>query len=398
MNNFFKQLNTEAQNIRMTHAERSLMKERLLAEMHGLTPSPFATPSPYFSFVMPAWPVGRPRVMVPALVLVLIVVGGGAAYAAEGALPGDLLYPVKVNINEPVRSALAFSDESKADVHAALAVRRMQEAETLAADGQLTVAAKAELATNFDAQASEVQRIAAVVEEKDPVAAADISARFASNVAAHGAVIARLGLNSKDTTTRRESGDLAVRFEKHGQKVASANPSTAAMHVEGASAIAGGIAKFAAPSTLAPTNAARVEDTDDVITKNLTDKTLDILAETDVQLHALSNVLGASTTARVQLRISDVRDRAEGTHAEGDAATARCVAAQALTDASTIRAFLQAQQRAKTDILPQVFDLNDGAGGAASVSQHKDEKHGQHDIVPVSVAPTPVTLPATNGL
>src|ERR1700741_4911337 len=42
---------------------------------------------------------------------VALPVGGGASYAAEGTVPGDALYPVKVHVNEKVKSFIAVSDE-----------------------------------------------------------------------------------------------------------------------------------------------------------------------------------------------------------------------------------------------------------------------------------------------
>src|SRR3989338_6446139 len=47
--------------------------------------------------------------MTIALIIALLI-GGGTSFAAEGAVPGDVLYPVKVNINEEIRGVVAFSD------------------------------------------------------------------------------------------------------------------------------------------------------------------------------------------------------------------------------------------------------------------------------------------------
>src|SRR3990167_7091842 len=125
MNTFSSNIQKEARKIGLTSGERESMRLRLEGVMQadhlaGGGPSP----SPYFSFV-------TPRFAVPVLVLIIVVGGGGISYAAEGTLPGDLLYPVKITVNESVRGALAFSAASKAEWHATAAERRMVEVETL---------------------------------------------------------------------------------------------------------------------------------------------------------------------------------------------------------------------------------------------------------------------------
>lgn len=69
--------------------------------------------------------------------LILFTAGGGISYAAEGSLPGDTLYPVKVHVNEKVQSALALSDESEARLQTRLVERRLHEAESLAENNEL---------------------------------------------------------------------------------------------------------------------------------------------------------------------------------------------------------------------------------------------------------------------
>jgi hypothetical protein len=46
--------------------------------------------------------------------VIALTAGGSVSYAAEGAVPGDTLYPIKVGINEQVRSAVAVSNEAEA--------------------------------------------------------------------------------------------------------------------------------------------------------------------------------------------------------------------------------------------------------------------------------------------
>ena len=58
----------------------------------------------------------------------------GVAYAADGALPGDVLYPLDQEI-EQLQLALSPSAEHRTDLLLAMAGERLQEAEDLAAQG-----------------------------------------------------------------------------------------------------------------------------------------------------------------------------------------------------------------------------------------------------------------------
>jgi hypothetical protein len=86
---------------------------------------------------------------VAALALVLAV-GVGTSYAAQDALPGDALYGIKINVNEPVQGSLATSPSAQADWNTELAQRRLAEAATLAAEGKLTPSAESSVAAGLD--------------------------------------------------------------------------------------------------------------------------------------------------------------------------------------------------------------------------------------------------------
>ena len=71
---------------------------------------------------------------IPIMALFLLVIGAGTASAAEGALPDNPpLYFIKTNITEPIRRAMALTPKAKAEVETAITVRRLQEAEAMAA-------------------------------------------------------------------------------------------------------------------------------------------------------------------------------------------------------------------------------------------------------------------------
>lgn len=87
--------------------------------------------------------------MTAALLAIMLIVGGSTSYAAEGAVPGDFLYPVKVEFNENIKSTFAISDEAEAKLQARLAKERLAEAQELAADGRLTAENAADLSARL---------------------------------------------------------------------------------------------------------------------------------------------------------------------------------------------------------------------------------------------------------
>lgn len=74
-----------------------------------------------------------------ALSVVLALTGGlGIARAAETSLPGEVLYPFKVRVNEPVTALFRRDRESRAAWERERAERRVQEAEILLESGRLS--------------------------------------------------------------------------------------------------------------------------------------------------------------------------------------------------------------------------------------------------------------------
>lgn len=77
--------------------------------------------------------------------LLIITLSGGAAYAAEGAVPGDLFYGVKVDVTEPVVTALTPAGSAEAAWQLTIAKRRLKEAALLSAEGRLASSTEAML-------------------------------------------------------------------------------------------------------------------------------------------------------------------------------------------------------------------------------------------------------------
>lgn len=156
-------------------------------------------------------PIRSLRAMpVAGIALAVVLSGGGVAFAAEQALPGDALYPVKVGVNEEVRAVLAMSDEAKAEWEAERATRRLDEAARLSARGELDQEALAAVESGFRTHADKVRtRIAAFEQRGEAAAAAKVSSAFEGSLRAHERILARLAEDDRDA----EAGSLAAAVE-----------------------------------------------------------------------------------------------------------------------------------------------------------------------------------------
>jgi hypothetical protein len=163
MTNLHTHLQKETQNMRLTDAEKSAMRARLAQMMVPVAHMPVQSP---YSWML------APRSIALAAVAFLLVVSTGTTYAAEGSLPGQVLYPVKTQVIEPLTVALAPTAAAKAEANASIATTRVQEAQTLAADGSLTPAVAQEISTNYNEHATAALALAATADADAAVAAA----------------------------------------------------------------------------------------------------------------------------------------------------------------------------------------------------------------------------------
>ncbi len=210
-------LKTESAKLRLTPEEKTAMRASIFGVVSPMAPQP----SSYFAF---SFQFLHTRVMVPALALVLVFGGASTTAAAQGALPGDFLYPVKISVNEAIKVALATTPVAKAEVSAELAVRRVEEAEVLASRGQLTPEAGEKLAANFEVHADTAATLATELEGQDPDAATDLRTKLDSSLLAHGEILAMLTVGG-GAANQEGAGVVAARVLS--RTIASALPARA---------------------------------------------------------------------------------------------------------------------------------------------------------------------------
>lgn len=140
-NHSHQEAETEAfiQNLRhvtLSKSEAHDMRERLIAyaDLHDVVPASTLVRVSSFSYLVTH--LSRSMIAL-SLVCVLLIGGTGVTYAAQNSLPGQPLYALKVDIAEPIQTALITAPAAKAHWENTLASRRLAEASSLAAKNDL---------------------------------------------------------------------------------------------------------------------------------------------------------------------------------------------------------------------------------------------------------------------
>ena len=154
------------------------------------------------------------RFTVPAFLVLFVAVSTITTWAAEGALPGDVLYSVKIKINEEVRGLLAFNPIAKVELEARRVATRLAEAEQLATKGKLNEATGREVTARLEQHASKVKTMVAELklsgagEEK---AAVEAVARMDNLLGAQQAALTKAA--EQDQTVAATVTDLVAKAE-----------------------------------------------------------------------------------------------------------------------------------------------------------------------------------------
>lgn len=186
-------------DIRLTEAQKDRMRSVVHAYME-LKPVRRSGPSVRRSGFSWHMHIAHPAL---ALIAVFAILGSsaGVSYAAEAALPGDLLYPVKVGINEPVRGALAVSAQAKTAWAISVAGERAKEAVTLAAEKRLDPGTQTELETSLVEHAEIASRALDSQTTDAPQMSAQAAARFEARLSEYERLIASVGEDDGDSAS-----------------------------------------------------------------------------------------------------------------------------------------------------------------------------------------------------
>ena len=199
MEHIIKQLKKGAKHTRLSVAEKAEMKSALLRHVkinpvrneiferqqfvkrYGIILSPFQINNL------------RNKKTMPILVILGLLMGGSASFAAENALPGDVLFPVKVHVNESVRGAVAVTPKAKAEWGIRLVERRLEEVEELATKIDVSEEVRQIASANLGEYTERVHgRIAKFEEDDDSDDAILTAGELADMLRTHEEVLAGL--------------------------------------------------------------------------------------------------------------------------------------------------------------------------------------------------------------
>ncbi len=147
----------DLKEVKLSGAEKALLKASItqkMAEMPALHKK--RVPSPYFTWFQFS---SRQVQLVLASFLIVALFGSGVAFAANQALPGDILYPVKIGVNEKVARVFhKASSVSEALFETQLMDERLNEAEKLADSKKLEGNLREEVKTEVTDQTNRAEK------------------------------------------------------------------------------------------------------------------------------------------------------------------------------------------------------------------------------------------------
>ncbi|KKR43107.1 MAG: Ran-binding protein [Parcubacteria group bacterium GW2011_GWF1_40_6] len=172
-----------------------------------------------------------------------VVLGGGAVFASGNSLPGNVFYPLKVSIVEPIHSAFTFSPKKKAQYESNLATKRMIEAETLKSQGKLDKAKEERLSllledhtkafnkaiegndddddaiTNFQAGLNAHARVLELMNERDDKSEKQEKNNKVSDTARAGADKIKDTLKEREDNNKEKNEDKNEERKKHVREI-----------------------------------------------------------------------------------------------------------------------------------------------------------------------------------
>ena len=209
---FLEKLNKVKEVVKLPEEVRSSMRLELLQVMKD-TPAilaiPESIPSPWVFFT-------HKHLQSSFVLATLVLVGVSSSFAAERSLPGDFLYPIKVNFNEKIVAKLQITPLAQANYATVLANKRIGEAKKLKEKDNLTDEKKTYLDSQFEVQTNIATKNIQIVETAGDVdEAVKLSKNLKKSVRSHdeffssekkGRVDASIDINmNSDSETKNDS-------------------------------------------------------------------------------------------------------------------------------------------------------------------------------------------------
>ena len=152
-----------------------------------------------------------------AIFLLLFGGAGATAYASQGALPGDALYPVKTSL-EQTQVRLARDAARQAELHLSFSERRLAEIASLIAEGDFD---HIETATGeFEAHVQEAIRVLDTVSAGDAQRACELATQITSALTRYAGILKGMLVSVPDTVKPSvEKAILISEREEHDEEL-----------------------------------------------------------------------------------------------------------------------------------------------------------------------------------
>jgi hypothetical protein len=231
MNNEFEQIKNAVKHIKLDNTEKEKMRTFVFEKIQSakfeqnnhVINTIVARLYRYYQGLKNYYFMNNKYKFVPAIAMFLVaILVGGTSTFAEMAVPGDLLYGVKVSVNEPVAGLFAFTKEEQTVWRERLVERRLNEAQKLVSSNSLDTENRVYLEDaiqkqidDFNASADELSK-----EKDESNKSSDINIRLQAALSAHQDVLlAVLDGEDADTETRLETSQLLIALAQSQNRV-----------------------------------------------------------------------------------------------------------------------------------------------------------------------------------
>jgi hypothetical protein len=233
MNNEFELITKTIKNIKLTESEKSIMLTNIsenaspsYEENQDVTNPTTSRLYYYYQNIKSNYFMINKNKFIPAFVIILIVVlTGGTSAFAEKAVPGDLLYGVKVSINEPAAGIFSsFSTEEKTEWKERLVERRLEEAQKLVSKNDFKETTRIELENQIKGQIDEFTiNVNELALEKDKSTnSSDLNIRLQASLSAYKNILKKLSEDTDtNSDTKQETKKLLASLGEYKDKVNS---------------------------------------------------------------------------------------------------------------------------------------------------------------------------------
>ncbi|KKR05477.1 MAG: hypothetical protein UT33_C0011G0188 [Candidatus Peregrinibacteria bacterium GW2011_GWC2_39_14] len=195
-----KQFISEMKKIRLTQNEKMSAQTNIISHMEK---NPIGNTTSFWTRIGQIFMPTQHKKAFIAIYIIILVFGGstGTAFAAETSLPGDLLYPIKTNVNEEIRSRLTFSKQRQAEWEATRIQKRLGEIKELEQKGTISKDQIEKIKAKIEQQTEKAkEKIEALKTSGDSENAEKIIEKLETSLKDHEKVLEKL--NDENTSTQ----------------------------------------------------------------------------------------------------------------------------------------------------------------------------------------------------